>query len=84
MTDIERTVMEVLIAYPRTTDAWKDPIHAVDKAMVTEGWETAKSTSFVTDMVFRKLVKTRTTGRNVNDPSEPSSQWWWEKGDKAD
>lgn len=81
MTDIEQEVMEILVAYPPTSDPWAGPIHAVDRA---RGWETADSSSFVRDMLERDLLSTKSKPESVTDPAAPNAGLWvWVEGEAA-
>ncbi len=79
MTEDERRIIEVLINYPRTADAWEEPIHAVAKAM---GWQPSHANEVVEEMVRRKLLQPSTVARNGTEPMK--SEWWWEKFPGAD
>jgi len=55
--EIERKVIETLVAYPRRPDTDIAAIHTVDKAM---GWTTKQTTAFVDDLLTRGLIELKT------------------------
>jgi len=77
-TEEETKVIDILVAYPKTEDHLKDPIHAVDKAM---GWDTKRTQKFV-DRLMRGhppsiVVKTEAINRGADPIAK--SRWWWER-----
>jgi hypothetical protein len=61
ITETERKVINILVAYGDAPNAYTDPLHAVDRAM---GWATAQTMAFVEQLVRRKLVRVATSGRD--------------------
>jgi len=74
MTDTERKVIGILVGAGETTDAWKDPIHAVDHAM---GWSTPATIAFVRDMMERNLVQ---PVPEVVKGRKFEGRWKWKEG----
>ena len=77
-TEDEKKVIDILVAYPKTEDHLKGPIHAVDKAM---GWDTKRTQKFV-DRLMRghpPLIVARTEGINKAADPTSKSKWWWER-----
>jgi hypothetical protein len=54
LTDVEKKVIEILVSHKACADAWRDPIHAVDKAM---GWASEDTRMFVRDLIDRRLIR---------------------------
>ena len=74
MTDDEKAVIEILVAQPKSLNAYGDPIHAVEKAMK---WDTPKTEAFANELVRRNLIVQKTSGFGKLEPGEklPISQW---------
>jgi hypothetical protein len=75
MTDIEKQVVDILVAHPRTENHMGAPIHAVDRAM---GWPTARSAAFVSDLTERGLIIVQTEAIDTIETPDAISRWWWE------
>ena len=73
ITETERKVINILVAYGDAPNAYTDPLHAVDRAM---GWATAQTTAFVEQLVRRRLVRVATPGR---DRASYRPRWHWEE-----
>jgi len=73
LTETERKVINILVAYGDASNAYTDPLHAVDRAM---GWATAQTTAFVEQLVIRRLVRVATPGR---DGASYKPRWHWEE-----
>jgi hypothetical protein len=73
LTETERKVINILVAYGETPDAYTEPLHAVDRAM---GWATMQSKAFVQSLVNRNLIRADTTGR-LGVSYRP--RWHWEE-----
>jgi hypothetical protein len=54
ITDDEKQVIEILIGFGPTADAYTAPLHAVSKAMK---WESAETSKVVEDLVSRGLIQ---------------------------
>jgi len=73
ITETERKVINILVAYGDAPNAYTDPLHAVDCAM---GWATAQTTAFVEQLVRRRLIRVATPGR---DRAGHKPRWHWEE-----
>jgi len=74
MTENEQKVVEILTSYPPTEDLWKDPIHCVDRVM---SWDTARTKTFVQNLVERGLVAWKTEAINKADCPDGKPRSWW-------
>ena len=77
-TEEETKVIDILVAYPKTEDHLKDPIHAVDKAM---GWDTKRTQKFV-DRLKRghpPLIVAKIEAVDRGTEPTAKSRWWWER-----
>jgi hypothetical protein len=74
MTEVERTVIAILVSYGETTDAWAEPIFAVDRAM---NWDTAKTIRFVNDLVARGLLHPASV---VAEGPARNAKYYWKEG----
>jgi hypothetical protein len=75
MTETERKVIEILTKHEVTSDAYRTPIHAVDRAM---GWATADTLKFVREMMDRNLVQMVPL---VRDGPVWNPKSYWKEGD---
>ena len=79
LTDAERKVIDILVNYEITADAWAAPIHAVDRAM---GWATMQTRDFVRDLMSRGLVQWTPIARS-GQVYDPKAHWKYGKRFKA-
>jgi hypothetical protein len=75
LTETERKVVEILTNHEVTADAYKDPIHAVDREM---DWATKHTLAFVRDLQARNIVQAVPAVRHglSYDP-----KWSWREGE---
>jgi DNA-binding MarR family transcriptional regulator len=78
ITATERRVIDVLVKYGKSRNAFEGPIHAVDQAM---RWETTASTRFVEDLERRGLIvrKIHAFNRMEEGTTPPPMSSWWER-----
>jgi len=74
----EGRVIEVLVSHEKTTNAYRQPILAVGKAM---GWGTATTLEMVKDLEGRNLVVRKMDGFKSLEDGEamPTLKSWWER-----
>jgi hypothetical protein len=73
LTETERKVINILVAYGETPDAYTEPLQALDRAM---GWTTTQSKAFVQSLINRNLIRADTRGR-LGVSYRP--RWHWEE-----
>jgi hypothetical protein len=73
ITETERKVINILVAYGDAPDAYTEPLDAVDRAM---GWATTQTKTFVQTLVIRNLIRADTSGR-LGVSYRP--RWHWEE-----
>ena len=73
ITETERKVINILIAYGDAPDAYTEPLCAVDRAM---GWTAVQTKEFVQNLVNRNLIRPDTSGR-LGVSYRP--RWHWEE-----
>jgi len=78
ITDDEKRVIEILVGFGPTADAYTAPLHAVSKAMP---WESAKTNKVVEGLVNRGLIRRAVGTFKKNQPGEllTTVQSRWER-----
>jgi hypothetical protein len=72
ITETERKVINILVAYGDAPNAYTEPLSAVERAM---GWAAAETKAFVQNLINRNLIRadTRELGTSFR------SRWHWEE-----
>lgn len=73
LTETERKVINILVAYGDAPNAYTEPLYAVERAM---GWATAQTKEFVQNLVYRNLIRADTQG-HMGGSYRP--RWHWEE-----
>ncbi|MGD1094854.1 MAG: hypothetical protein ABSB35_23030 [Bryobacteraceae bacterium] len=73
ITETERKVINILVAYGDAPDAYTEPLCAVDRAM---GWAPMQTKAFIQNLVNRNLIRADTSGR-LGVSYRP--RWHWEE-----
>jgi hypothetical protein len=73
LTETERKVINILVAYGDTPNAYTEPLFAVGRAM---GWATTQTEEFVRNLMNRNLIRADTYGRLG---TSFRARWHWEE-----
>ncbi|MGD1095327.1 MAG: hypothetical protein ABSB35_25455 [Bryobacteraceae bacterium] len=73
ITETGRKVINILVAYGDTPNAYTEPLYAVDRAM---NWATTQIKAFVQELAHRTLIRADTGGRLG---SSYTPRWHWEE-----
>jgi DNA-binding MarR family transcriptional regulator len=78
ITNEEKQVIEVLVNHEKTSNAYGQPIFAVDKAMK---WDTATTLEMVKDLERRNLVVRKMDPLKglADGEAIPKLKSWWER-----
>jgi hypothetical protein len=73
ITETERKVINILVAYGDAPNAYTEPLSAVERAM---GWATTDTKAFVRSLINRNLIRADTRERLG---TSYRSRWHWEE-----
>ena len=72
MTETQSKVIDILVAFPKTTDGFIEPIAAAARAM---GWDSDETRAFVVKLVAQKMIVLKMDTVNRLETPDPSVRW---------
>jgi hypothetical protein len=78
--ELEEKVIQTLVSCPPTEDRWRDPIHAVDRAVGNAlRWSSEDTRNYVRRLIDLQLIVERTEVVKLHQDPAGKQKWWWER-----